>query len=36
VLPAWRSEHPLRAALLEGLTAAAAALRAKLGHKGQA
>jgi DNA-binding transcriptional LysR family regulator len=33
VLPAWRSEHPLRAALLEGLTAAAAALQAKLAHK---
>ena len=30
VLPSWRSEHPLRAALLEGLSAAADALRAKL------
>jgi DNA-binding transcriptional LysR family regulator len=36
VLPAWRSEHPLRAALLEGLIAAAAALQARLAHKTQA
>ena len=30
VLPAWRSEHPLRADLLTSLSAAAAALRARL------
>ena len=30
VLPSWRSEHPLRAALLEGLSAAARALQARL------
>lgn len=29
VLPTWRSEHPLRAALLEGLSAAADALQAR-------
>ncbi|HEY9096050.1 MAG TPA: LysR substrate-binding domain-containing protein, partial [Hydrogenophaga sp.] len=30
VLPAWRSEHPLRAALQQGLVAAAAALAERL------
>lgn len=36
VLPAWRSENPLRRALLVGLQAAADALRAKLPPKAQA
>ncbi len=36
VLPAWRSEHPLRADLLAGLSAAADALRARLPGKLQA
>lgn len=36
VLPAWRSEHPLRAALLEALSAAAQALRARLPQNLQA
>lgn len=36
VLPAWRSEHPLRADLLAALAAAAEALRARLPQKRQA
>jgi DNA-binding transcriptional LysR family regulator len=36
VLPSWRSEHPLRGALLEGLTAAAEALKTQLPARAQA
>lgn len=36
VLPAWRSAHPLRGALMQGLTEAAQALQAQLSKNNQA